>query len=135
MPITKSDARQKVRAASVDINFGDVVSGVAQAAIDVPIGAQLLGGDVTVITPFNSATTDVARVGDATSATRYAASDINLAAAANTRVALTLTNFRHTAVEPAVTFRWTGAGTAPSAGKARLTIMYMVDGVSESTQG
>lgn len=135
MTITKVDARQEVLSAVVDVNYNDLVSGAAGAAIDVPIGAQLVGGDVTVITPFNSATSDVGRVGDATSATRYAASDIDLQAAAGTRVALTLTAFRHTSTEPAVTFRWTGESTAPSAGKVRLTILYVVDGKARSTQG
>lgn len=128
MPIKRKSGRQHLQHAEVEINYNDIVSGAAERAIDLPAGAILHGGDVVILTPFNSATSDVARVGDVTNNNRYASADINLAAAAGTRTALTLTGYVATTTEPAVTFKWTGVGAAPSAGKVRLSVLYSVQG-------
>jgi hypothetical protein len=72
MPITKKSGRQQVVSAYVDFVFGDVSpSGVGQAAIDLPVGAQVVGGDFVISQAFNSATSDTFTIGDATLATRY----------------------------------------------------------------
>jgi hypothetical protein len=97
MPITKKSGRQQVISAYVDFVFGDVSpSGVGQAAIDLPVGAQVVGGDFVISQAFNSATSDTFTIGDATLATRYG----NAISGAAARTALTLTGFQHTSAEP-----------------------------------
>jgi hypothetical protein len=134
MTIAYKSGRQEVISAEIEIGYADLLglSGTQQDAIQVPAGARLVSGDVTVLEAFNSATSDVLRIGDAGSATRYAGSDINLAATG--RTALTLTGYEHT-VEEFIKARWTGTGTAPTAGKFRLSFQYVVKGRVAFSQG
>ena len=132
MPITKNKGRQSVIDAYVDINFADLASGVAQNAIDLPVGAQVVGGDVVVDTAFNSVTSDVIVVGDASVANRYLTST-SIAAAA--RTALVPTGFRTTATQPSIRVTWTGVGTAPTAGQLRLRVSYIVNKRAAFSQG
>lgn len=132
MPITKNAGRQELIVAHVDINFSDLVSGADTAAIDLPRNAVIVGGDVTTTVAFNSATSDVIDVGDATSQNRYL-NDGTVHAAG--RVALVPTGYLHTSSEPAITVRWTGVGAAPTAGACRLTVQYYVKGRAAFAQG
>lgn len=131
MPITKDSGRQDVLVAMVEIDFADVASGVDAPAINLPGGAIVVGGDVTVITPFNSGTSDVLDVGDADSQNRYL-NDANIHAAG--RAALVPTGYVTTALGD-LTVRWVGVGAAPTAGKVRLTAHYVVKGRAHSAQG
>jgi hypothetical protein len=98
MAITKKSGRQEVVSAYIDINFADIVAAGAYSAIDLPVGSQVVGGDMVVDTVFNS-TTNTISVGDASSAARYlAATDTKTAA----RTALVPTGFRTTATQPAI---------------------------------
>lgn len=131
MPITKNPNRQDVLVAMVEIDFDDVVSGVDQAAVELPGGAIVVGGDVTVITPFNAGTSDVLDVGDGVSQNRYL-NDANIHAAG--RAALVPTGY----VMPQIgnmTVRWTGVGGAPTAGKVRLSVHYVVEKRAHTSQG
>lgn len=128
--IKKDFNRQSVIVAMVAISFADLASGVDLAAIELPPNAIVLGGDVTVTEAFNSATTDVIDVGDSVSQNRYL-NDGNIHAAG--RVALVPTGYVHPGGD--LTVRWVGAGAAPTAGTARLTVQYVVQGRSNSTQG
>jgi hypothetical protein len=131
MPITKNPGRQDILVAMVDINFADVASGVDAAAVELPGGAIVVGGDVTVITPFNSASSDVLDVGDAGSQNRLL-NDANIHAAG--RAALVPTGY----VMPQIgnlTVRWVGVGAVPTAGKVRLTVHYVVEKRAHSAQG
>ncbi|MGH9961081.1 MAG: hypothetical protein ACREBC_28835, partial [Pyrinomonadaceae bacterium] len=72
MAITKDVGRQETITAMVDINFGDVSPSASdQDAVQVPANAIVVAGDVTVITAFNSATSDVLSVGDSVTFNRY----------------------------------------------------------------
>lgn len=132
MAIKKNSGRQQLIVASVDINFADLVSGADLPAIDLPRNAVVTGGDVVVTTAFNSATSDVLNVGDASTGNRYLNAQ-SIAAAG--RTALAATGFTTTNGEPAVTVRWTGTGAAPTAGALRVCVHYYVKNRAAFAQG
>lgn len=124
MSITKNAARQYPLSAEVDFDYADLTSGSAVAAIDVPAGAVIVGGELVVGTAFNSATSDVISIGDGGSATRYEnAQDVKTAAGI---WPLTLTGYRYTEADT-IDVTWTGAGTAPTAGAGTLRIQYVIE--------
>lgn len=132
MAITKNASRQCPVVASVDINLADLVSGSDLAAIELPLNAVVVDGGVTVTEAFNSTSTDVLDVGDATSQNRYL-NDGNIHATG--RVALVPTGFKATTTERNITVRWVSGGGTPTTGKLRLDVTYYVVGRSEFTQG
>lgn len=132
MPITKIPGRQYPSVATAIINFDDTTSGTAAAAIELPVGAIVISGSVDRLTAFNSATSDVLVVGDATTANRYMASTT---IATTGRLALVPTGFTTTPTQRNVNVTWTGVGTAPTAGQVRLVVEYIVDGREEHTIG
>ena len=134
MPITRDPGRQPVTHAEVTINFADPIAyGTAENAIELPPGARIVGGDVTILTPFNSTTNTIA-IGDVTAAARYG-TGIDLKAAAGTRTALTLTGFVTTPAERFVRANLAQTGGVPTAGSVRLSIGYVVSRRSHFTQG
>ena len=94
MPITKQSGRQELIVAHVNINLADVVNNVAQAAIDLPPNAVLVDGSLVTTEAWNSTTSDVMDVGDATTQNRYL-NDGNIRAL-GAHVALVPTGFVHT---------------------------------------
>ena len=93
MAIKKDSARQPTQLATLIINFGDPTAyGTAEGAIELPLGAVVIGGDIVVVTPFNG-TTNTLSLGDPTLGTRYATT-VDLKTAA--RTALTVTGFFNT---------------------------------------
>lgn len=128
MPITKKVGRQYPLYAEVVFNVGDLVSGVAQAVVDLPPGAVVCGGRVFTDVAFNSATSDTLSIGDAGSATRYinANTTVLRTAGVQQEFAAAGSGFKYTA-KGAVTVTWTGAGTAPTTGSARIYVEYTVD--------
>jgi hypothetical protein len=133
MTITKNSARQELVVAHVDINLADVATNVAQAALDLPVGAVITGGALVTTEAWNSTTSDVMDVGDATTATRYL-TDGNIRAL-GARVPLVPTGFIHTATQPALTVTWTSGGGTPTTGKVRLEVEYYVRGRAAFSQG
>lgn len=119
--------------AHLNIGYADPTTyGNAENAFDLPGNAIVLGGDVVVKTPWNSATTATLKLGDAVDDDRYTASPIDLKTAG--RTALTLSGYTHTVAEALkATIAQTGAGA--TAGAARITISYYVEGRSAFTQG
>ena len=132
MPITKNSARQCPVVAHVDINLADLVSGSDLVAIELPLNAVVVDGGVTVTEVFNSTTSDVLDVGDATSQNRYL-NDGNLRTLA--RVPLVLTGFKAGTAERNITVRWVSGGGTPTTGKLRLDVTYYVVGRAEFSQG
>ena len=133
MPIKKNPSRQELIAASLLINFGDPTTyGAAEAAIDLPGNAILVGGDVTVLTPWNSATSATLKLGDAADDDRYTAAAIDLKTAG--RTALTVTGLKYLS---ATTLNALVAqtGAAATAGSARICIHYYVEGRAAFSQG
>jgi hypothetical protein len=135
MAIKKDAGRQPITHAELVINFGDPVAyGAAEDAIELPPGARVVGGDVTVLTPFNSATSNAIGLGDVTTPTRYAAA-VDLKAAAGTRVALTLPGFVTTPTERFIRANLAQVGGVPTAGSVRISVAYVQNKRSWFTQG
>lgn len=133
MAIKKVSGRQHSLEAVVTVNFADVAgsSGIALAAIEVPEGGQVIGGEVDSDTAFNSATSDSLQIGDSGSNNRYlGATSIQ----ATGRTALVPTGYKYPTVDN-VTVKWTGVGAVPTAGSFRLRVAYIVDGKADLTQG
>lgn len=126
MPITKNSGRQELIVAHVDINLADVVTNVAQAALDLPPGAVIVDGALVTTEAWDSTTSDVMDVGDATSGTRYL-TDGNIRAL-GARVPLVPTGFVVTTAQPSLTVTWTSGGGTPTTGKVRLEVSYFVRG-------
>jgi hypothetical protein len=130
--IKYKSGRQEIIAAMLGFTFADITaSGVAENAIEVPEGAIVVGGDIVVLTAWNTTGTATLSLGDAGSATRYA-NAVNLKAAA--RTALTLTGYKHSVTE------WlkalvTTADLNANAGEARITLHYVRDGRVAFSQG
>lgn len=132
MTIKKNPSRQELIAAHLTIGFADITAyGSAEDAFDLPGNAVLVGGDVTVLTPWNSATTATLKLGDATANGRYTAAAIDLKTAG--RTALTLTGYEHPVAE-ALKALVDQTGAAATAGQARISILYYVEGRSAFTQ-
>lgn len=128
MPIKKNSGRQDLLVAFVDVKFSDLAPG-ANPAIEVPHGAVLVGGDVVVTTPFNSATSATGTVGDKGDADRYGTVDLKQAG----RTALTITGHKHS-VADSVLLGFAQVGSA-TAGALRLTLHYYVEGRAAFSQG
>jgi hypothetical protein len=131
MSITKNSNRQTPLVAMVEVSLADIASGVAAAAVELPGGAIVVGGDVTVITPFDSGTTDVIDVGDSGTANRYL-NDGNIAAAG--RIPLVPTGYVTENIGD-INVTVTSVGTAATEGTVRLTVEYVVEGRACSSQG
>lgn len=110
-----------VNTSGVETAFS-AAAGTVYNAIHLPQNAQVTGGDITVVTASNATGTATLSVGDATSATRYA-SAVNIKAAA--RTALTLTGYEHASGED-VRFTVANADGTATAGKVRVTVMYVI---------
>jgi len=133
MAIKKHSGRQELIVAHMSISFADPTAyGTAEDAFDLPGNAILAGGDVTVLTPWNSTTTATLKLGDAAVSDRYTAAPIDLKTAG--RTALTVTGYKHT-VSEALKALLAQTGTAATAGKARITLLYFVEGRAEFSQG
>ena len=131
MAISKNASRQELVTAFVDFTFADVpTTATSYEALDLPVNAVIVGGDLVVTTAWNS-TTATFQIGDATLASRYSGA-VDLKSAA--RTALTPTGFVHTATEKALKGANIITGTA-TAGAARLSVQYYVKGRAAFTQG
>lgn len=118
--------------ASTTLAFGSLVSATAfSTAIALPVGAVVVQGDVTIVTPFDSVSTDVLDVGDASLANRYL-NDGDLQGAADTVIPLVPTGFVVTASQPVVKVTWTQTGGSTSAGAFTLRVVYYVPAVIEA---
>ena len=133
MAIKMKSGRQELIVAHLTIGFADVAAyGTAEHAFDLPGNAVLVGGDVTVDTAWNSATTATFKLGDAADDDRYTAAAIDLKTAG--RTALTLTGYKHK-VSEVLKALIAQTGAAATAGSARVTIQYYVEGRSAFSQG
>ena len=120
-----------VNSSGIKDGTGSSLSGIAFNLFELPAGAVVLGGDIQVLTAFNSVTSDVLSIGDSGSATRYASS-VNIKSAA--RTALTVPARQVSSTEK-VLATWTGTGTAPTAGQVLVTLQYIILGRSVENQG
>lgn len=136
MPIKKLSGRQEVIASTADFSFADLVSGVYQAAIDIPAGAIVTSGGLAISTAFNSGTSDTFAIGDkegtaAAVGTTYAAAAARAVGGSNP----ILVTGKKYLVPTTIGVLWTGVGAVPTAGVGRLIVHYIVDGRSAFAQG
>lgn len=132
MTLKLNSGRQEAIVAYVDISAGDLVSGVATKAIELPSGAVVTGGTVVVKTAFNTAGSATLIVGDKSEDDRYTTVPVDLTAAALTD--LTMTGYKHNVGE-SLQVTLTETGTAATAGKVRVQISYYVEGRAAFSQG
>ncbi|CAM4267462.1 Bacteriophage lambda head decoration protein D [Comamonas aquatilis] len=132
MPIQLNSGRQEAIVAYVDISAGDLASGVATKAIELPSGAVVISGSVAVKTAFNTATTATLKVGDAVDDDRYTTSAVDLKTAGAT--ALAITGYTHKVGE-SLQVTLTETGATATAGKVRVQVSYYVEGRAAFSQG
>ena len=131
--LKKNAGRQELIVATMMIGFADPTAyGTAEDAIDLPGGAVITSGDVTVIIPWNSATSATLTLGDAADPDRYTAAPVDLKTAGRTE--LTITGHQ-TPIAESIKALLAQAGAAATAGLARVTVNYYVQGRSAFTQG
>ena len=132
MAITTNPSRQEIIVAYVEIDNADMTNNVSYNAIELPANSVVLKSELIITETWNSATSDVIDVGDASSATRY----INNAdLQSGGLIDVMPTGFVTTATQPFIKVRWTYAGTRATTGKLRLQVAYFVLGRSSFTQG
>lgn len=126
MPISlqNSVGRQSPLVASITVSYADLVDGVAEDAIQLPGGARITGGGVTVNTAFDSVTSDVLDVGDAGAGNRYL-DNANLQAVGYTPLVPT---GKTTTAPERVQVTMVGVGGGLSAGEFILDVEYVMDG-------
>lgn len=111
---------------------GSSASGLTFNLFELPAGAIIIGGDLKVLTVFNSTTSDTLTLGtDATTATSLLSSTSLQTAA---RTALTIPNRQLTASERA-TATWTSGGGTPTTGQIHVMVQYLLPGRFNETQG
>jgi hypothetical protein len=131
MAITLSPDRQTILVASKTVGYADLTTATAVPAFDVPAGAIVVGGDVTVTEAWNSATDDTLDVGDGDDTDRYSSTIIDNDTTG--RTALTLTGYKYTAADT-VDLLWTGTGAVPTAGSLRIHLWYIIEGRGNEIQ-
>lgn len=133
MAIKYRSGRQEVIAATIEIAFNDPAEdGEAENAISLPANAIVVGGDVTVLEAWDSGTSATLKLGDADDDDRYTGTPVNLKNAG--RTALTLTGYKH-AIDEFLKATFAQEGTAATQGKARITVLYVVEGRAAFSQG
>ncbi|NKF21579.1 hypothetical protein [Solimonas marina] len=131
--IKLKSGRQEIVSAILEVSATDPVAyGTAEDAFDVPANAILVGGDLTVLTPWDSGTTATFKLGDAADDDRYTAAAIDLKTAG--RTALTLTGYKHT-VNELLKALFAQTGTDATVGQCRIRIDYVVQGRAAFSQG
>lgn len=113
---------------------GPVANTIVFDCIPLPVGAQIVGGDVVIETAYAGATAATLSLGIA-GATASLASAVDLKGAAQTRTALLLTSVLQSVAAGAnvrATIAYTVANA--TAGKARVRVQYVVDGRAGEVQ-
>ena len=122
--------RQEVVAGRSILKFDTLAddTGVVEAAVSVPAGATVVGGNVVIRTVFDSTTSDVLDVGDAADPDRYSASPLNLQSATASYPLNGALNKEYS-VKTDIIVGWTAGSTGTAtAGEAVLTVLYVEDG-------
>lgn len=138
MALTKVSGRQEVIAAVLPFAFADLagLSGVYNAAIDVPNKATVLSARIAMDVAFNSATSDTFSIGRKVGAAAalpvaYSAAAA-IAAGAQQNGVMTGEKFTSPG---SVGLTWTGVGAVPTAGSGRMIVEYVVEGRAGFSQG
>lgn len=131
MAFAKNAGRQYSLVAVQTVDYTGYTSGVALDAVELPIGARVLGVNFYTDTAWNTGTTAAVSVGDSISATRFISSqDIKTT---GSETATTAVGFRY-ASGGNIRVTITDTGTAPTAGSGVLVVQYVVDGRANTVQ-
>lgn len=136
MAITKNPGFQCVKSKIVAFTYADFTDDTYMEAVDLPMNAIVVGGNVVVTTLFNSGTDDKFSIGDKIGSapatkTTYAALSADITA---TGVAATITPTGTKYTDAAtVGVVWNGSGAVPTAGAGYLRVDYVVDGEEEGS--
>ena len=123
-----------VNSDGIKAGTGTTLSGTAFNLFELPAGAIPIGGDIKVITAFNSTTSDVLRIGISGTTEMFLPNTTSLQSAA--RTALTVPNwFASTTTKVIATWTAGGAANANPAGQVIITLQYIINGRSVENQG
>ena len=133
MNVALNSDRQYPLTAIVDFVYTDFTSGVFLPMFEAPADAIVIGGHLTITTPFDSETSDTFTIGDALDDDEYGAA-IDGQAAATTKLVLsghkyaanTMLGLKLTSVD---------AAEALSQGAGTLVVTYVRAGRSNENQG
>lgn len=133
----KSASRQFVYGAQQRVALADIESGVPfDVFTKLPNGVTPIALGVIILTPFDSATSDLLDIGNAAVADAYKA-DLSIAAAAGTKAECSvlpgLINEDAGGLQLQAT--WTGAGAAPTEGEVLIYGTFMEENREQFTQG
>jgi hypothetical protein len=116
----------------IPFSFADFIaagSAVFLTMAGLPPKARVVGGAVTITTAFNSVTSDTGTVGDLTSTGRFKTA-INMQTVGV--VALVPTgDVVDILADESFGMKWTGVGTAPTAGQGFLDVEFICDGTAD----
>jgi phage tail tape-measure protein len=125
-PASRRDPRQVPNTLKRTLNYNDPDIALASFANALPQGAVILQTIVEIITPFNAGSTNPVTVG--TNSTTYnniaTTGDINAAAAGVDLPTRGLGQSIAAAADTPVYATYVPTGTAPTAGKAQITIVF-----------
>jgi len=124
MSITKSEARQWPLSDVIRFALADLTSGAAVDLAALLPNETVVGGSIVIETAFDSGTSDTIKVGDEDDDDRYITGLDGQAAA---RTAFTLTGHKYGGSNT-LTFTWTGAGTAATAGEGYVEFTVLREG-------
>lgn len=123
MAITKSEARQWPLSDVIRFALDDLTSGESVDLAALLPNETIVGGAIVIETAFDSGTSDAIIVGDEDDDDRYIAGNDGSAG----RTAFTLTGYQYSSSNT-LTFKWTGAGTAATAGEGYVEFTVLREG-------
>lgn len=133
MSIKKDYNRQALAVAMVTISLADIVDGGAvQAAVELPAGAIVTGGQAFVATAFDAETTATLKVGDAGDDDRYTPTPLNIATVGAKPL---VPNGYVMPAQGDLLVTYASTGAAATEGELRLVVEYIDIQKSEWTQG
>ncbi len=131
MSFRKNNERQWPLHAVVDIDYADFqAASLNLAALDIPVNALIVGGQITVNTVFNS-TTNGLDFGDATDPDRYTSAVVDLKTLGTTELDGEFLKYPSGAT---LQMDYTQTGTAPTQGNATLVVAYVIVGRATENQ-
>lgn len=130
--IANLDGRQCRAVAHFALLLADFVGRANVIDLQVPDGAEVVGGNIVVTDTFDTTGTDTLSIGTPDSAARYMGATSLKAAA---RTAVVPTGYQHDVENNIVRLTRTPADSAATKGTVIVTLEYVVLGKSEWTQG
>mgnify|MGYP001371804100 CR=1 FL=1 len=125
-----NDTVVDINGATKDYGSATIASAPVADIIKLPLGAQIVGGDLVVVTAGVGPTAYTVKLGIAGNDACYlAASD--LLAAANTRYALLLTTANASNAGADIRLTMVDSVAVSTAGKWKLTVLWKIDGKTD----